>query len=386
MSLTVWLAANTLTYPKGGGHLWVYLNWALGLSGLGCRVVWLEAVDPHTPVDQLQEMAVALRCRLERYGVGESIALCSRTGEPLPEGATEECIKLAEAAQADLLLNLSYDSCAEVLRCFRRSAFVDIDPGLLQVWVSEGKMNLPRHDVYFSTGETVGLPSARFPNVGIEWQYAPPCVATEWWPVHQAEENAPFTTVTHWASRRQWVTFGRESYKNDKRSGFLPFLDLPRQTSQPLELALCLAADEQLRLMPDEEDERRSLEQRGWRVRHAHAVASTPWGYQHYIQNSRGEFSCAKPSCVRLQNAWISDRTLCYLASGKPAVVQHTGPSGFLPDAAGLFRFHDVEEAARCLELAAADYERQCRLSRALAEEYFDARKVVGRVLERSLA
>jgi hypothetical protein len=91
-----------------------------------------------------------------------------------------------------------------------------------------------------------------------------------------------------------------------------------------------------------------------------------------------------KPSCVRLQNAWISDRTLSYLASGKPAVVEHTGSSRFLPDAAGLFRFRDVEEAARSLETVAADYPRQCRLARALAEQYFDARKVVRRMLERA--
>src|SRR5262249_11504230 len=135
----------------------------------------------------------------------------------------------------------------------------------------------------------------------------------------------------------------------------------------------------------DEEEERRTLEGHGWRVCHSFAVASTPWDYQKYIQNSRGEFSCVKPSCVRLQNAWVSDRTLCYLASGKPAVVQHTGPSCILPDAAGLFRFRDLQEAARCLETAAADYDNQCRLARALAEEYFDARKVVRRVLERAL-
>jgi hypothetical protein len=153
--------------------------------------------------------------------------------------------------------------------------------------------------------------------------------------------------VPNWATSKEWVTFGEESYPNDKRSGFEPFLDLPRRTIQPLELALGLAADERLRLTPYEEAERR-LEGKGWRVRHAAAVAGTPGAYQEYIQGSRGEFSCAKPSCVRLQNAWVSDRTLCYLASGKPAVVQHTGPSRFLPDAAGLFGFRDVPEAARC--------------------------------------
>jgi hypothetical protein len=127
------------------------------------------------------------------------------------------------------------------------------------------------------------------------------------------------------------------------------------------------------------------LQDRGWRVRDAWEITGTPWGYRRYIQSSLGEFSCAKPSYVRLQNAWISDRTLCYLASGKPAVVQYTGASRFLPDREGLFRFRDIEEAAICLDLAASDYERQCRLARMLAEEYFDARKVVARVLERAL-
>ena len=53
MSLTVCLAANTLSYPEGGGHLWVYLNWALGLRALGCRVIWLETVEPDLPAFQV---------------------------------------------------------------------------------------------------------------------------------------------------------------------------------------------------------------------------------------------------------------------------------------------------------------------------------------------
>jgi len=104
--------------------------------------------------------------------------------------------------------------------------------------------------------------------------------------------------------------------------------------------------------------------------------------YASYIGQSLGEFSCAKPSCIRLQNAWLSDRTLCYLAAGKPAVVQHTGPSRFIPEAAGLFRFHDLPEAVSCLEGVMHDYENQCRLARALVEERFDARKVAAQLLQ----
>ena len=124
----------------------------------------------------------------------------------------------------------------------------------------------------------------------------------------------------------------------------------------------------------------------GWRVRDAWAVTGTPWDYQGYLQQSLGEFSCVKPSCVRLQNAWISDRTLCYLASGKPAVVEHTGASRFLPEREGLFRFRDLPEAVQCLRALSDDYERQCRLARGLAEHYFDAKTVVTKVLERSLS
>jgi hypothetical protein len=375
MSTTVCLLANTLYYPQGGGHLWVYLNWALGLRALGCRVAWLETTTPSTPAHEVQAYVAVLKSRLEQYGLAESVALCSWTGEPLRPGAAEGCLDLEAAAEADLLLNLQYGTGLAVVERFRRSALVDIDPGLLQIWMSKGWMNVAQHDVYFTTGETVG---ARFADAGLKWQYTPPCIALDWWPQREAAGDAPFTTVSHWHGS-EWVEdVDGALYLNDKRSGFLPFLDLPRRAPQPLELALCLH--------PDEEDERVALQQRGWRVRHAHAVTSTPWDYQRYIQDSMGEFSCVKPSCVRLQNAWVSDRTLCYLASGKPAVIEHTGPSWFLPHSAGLFRFRDVEKAARCLEAVAADYKRQSSLARALAEEYFDARKVVGRVLERALA
>jgi len=379
VSLTVCLCANTLYYPEGGGHLWVYLNWALGLRGLGCRVIWLEEVAPSTPAQTVRDHVASLKRRLDRYGLAEHVGLCSWTEEPLSADAVAGCLDLDAAWEADLLLNFQYDMLPDVVKRFRRSALVDIDPGLLQIWTSTGHQVLASHDTYFTIGETVGQPAARFPDLGLRWQHTPPCVALPWWPLQPAAEDAPFTTVVHWFASA-WMT--DEGDPDDKRSGFLPFLDLPRRTTQPLELAINLGPDGDQRVIA----ERKALTGQGWRLRHAHAVAATPWDYQCYIQRSRGEFSCAKPSCLRLQNAWISDRTLCYLASGKPAVVQHTGPSRFLPDAAGLFRFRTVEEAARALETVAADYERQSRLAHALAEEHFDARTVVTRVLERALA
>jgi hypothetical protein len=373
MTTCVCLSANTLTYPEGGGHLWIYLNWALGLKALGCRVQWLEAVAPDVPAEQARALTASLRDRLGPFGLAEGVALCSEGGGPLPAGLAE----LGPDFGADLLLNFQYGLGPRVVGRFRRSALVDIDPGLLQTWMAEGSLHVARHDVHFTIGETVGRPGARFPDGGREWHHTPPCVALDWWPPMPAAEGAAFTTVSHW-STEETVEEAGEWYQNDKRAGFLPYLDLPRRTSVPLELALCLASDE--------EEDRSLLREHGWHVRDASTVTATSGDYQRYVQASRGELSCAKPSYVRLPSAWVSDRTICYLASGKPVVVQHTGESRLLPDAAGMFRFRDVDEAARHLEAVTADYERQRRLAQALAEEHFDARKVVRRVLERALA
>jgi hypothetical protein len=404
MSITVCLSTNqTLNYPHGGGHLWVYLNWALGLQALGCEVIWLETVSDEESISALksrrkygrlrlerdghvepasdflhevQTNVATLKRRLEPYGLADNLALHSREGEALSGEVTNGCLDLEAAAEADLLLNLRYSLPGEVVGRFRRSALVDIDPGLLQLWMSQGLVRVPQHDLYFTIGETVGHPGARFPDVGLKWHYTPPPVFLPEWPPVQADAMAPYTTVSHWW--KSWVEIQGELRDNTKRTAFLAYSDLPSRTSMPLELALCLA--------PGDEEDGRLLEERGWKIRHAWSVSSEPEQYRAYVQQSRGEFSVVKPSCVWLNNAWISDRTLCYLASAKPAVVQDTGPSRFLPDSEGLFRFRNLEEAARALSAVESDYERHCRLARELAEEHFDAQKVVGSVLERALA
>jgi hypothetical protein len=120
-------------------------------------------------------------------------------------------------------------------------------------------------------------------------------------------------------------------------------------------------------------------------VEDALEVCSTPERYREYIRRSRAEFSCAKPSCQLLANAWISDRTICYLASGKPAVVEHTGQSRFLPNGEGIFRFRNPTEAVSAIEAVESEYEHHGRLARRIAEEHFDGERVVASVLERAL-
>jgi len=387
VSLTVCLApANTVAYPNGGGHLWVYLHWALALRALGCRVIWLEGVDlddgdrsdarrRRERGGDVRECIATLKKRLEPYGFADALALYGMNGEALPDDL-EGCLDLDAAAETDLLLNFWHSLPEHVVRRFRRSALIDTDPGLLQIWMATGAIRVAPHDTYFTIGETVGTRAACFPDCGLRWFYTPPAVFLPEWSSPPTTDAAPYTTVAHWWGGS--FEFNGTTFCNEKRASFLQYLSLPQHTPVPLELAVCLAEYY--------EEYRQLMEPKGWRLREAWDVSSTPEAYRTYIQQSRGEFSCAKPAYVSLQTAWVSDRTLCYLASGKPAVVQHTGPSRVLPDNAGLLRFRTVEEAAAALDAAEADYDRHCREARALAEEHFDATRVAARVLERALA
>jgi hypothetical protein len=377
MGLNVCISAKGLSCPQHGGQMWVYLNWCLGLKELDCQITWLDELDPSVKTPIAEQMA-NLRSRLNQFGLGDCIAVWKEGAGKISESACECLEAEAIAADADLLIDLNYGTPEALVRRFRRSALIDIDPGLLQTWVSAGHFPLVPHTRYFTTGETVGHPDAKFPDLGLSWNYVPPPVCLEKWPVVKTTPPAPFTTVSHWASD-DWLEIDGSLRSNEKRTGYLPFLDLPRHTSQQLELALWLREGNK------GADEKSKLENLGWRVKASASVSSTPRDYQRYIQSSFGEFSCVKPSCVWFQNAWISDRTICYLASGKPAVMQDTGPSRILPNDAGLFRFRDRPQAARQLETVAADYDRQCRLARQLTEEFFDAKKILTCVLERVL-
>ena len=389
MTLTVCVApANTVAYPNGGGHLWVYLQWALALRACGCRVIWLEGLDLDDSDDSEaartrrrggppRDCVAALRARLATFGLADQLALYA-INEPaaaVPPELAQGSMSLDAAAEADLLLNLWHSTPAAVVRRFRRSAFIDTDPGLLQVWMTIGDVHVAPHDIHFTIGETVGRPDALFPDCGRRWLYTPPPVFLPEWPAQSPNGPCAYTTVAHWWGGT--FEYNGTVFSDEKRVAFMEFADLPAHTCASLELAVCLGTSDA--------ECRRLLEPKGWRVREAWDVSATPEQYRAYVQRSRGEFSCAKPSTMALQTAWISDRSLCYLASGKPVIVQHTGPSRILPDAAGFFRFRTLREAADAIATAEADYEWHSREARALVAEYFDAQQVVSRVLERAL-
>jgi hypothetical protein len=373
-------AYNVANFPNGGGHLWVYMQHVFGMKRLGCDVYWLECFRRSGDAERDAAAIDSFFARLASMGMAGRVIL-RKVGGPDP-AAPVEWLGLSEAEagrvidRADLMLNFHYAIEPELLARFRRTAMVDIDPGLFQFWLSRGQLKVPRHDLYFTTGETVGTPGALFPDCGLEWVRIPPAVCVEQWSCANGDRGDAMTTVSAWDSP-DWVVDRPAGirFDNSKRVAFLPFRDLPRLTPQPLELALFLdtAVDH---------EEGRMMAEHGWRIRRSVEVAGSPQAYRDYIRRSRGEFSCAKPSCMYFQNAWVSDRTLCYLASGRPVVVQDTGPSALLPNGEGMFRFSTPEEAAAALAAMNADYERHCRAARELAESVFDSAKVAARILE----
>ncbi|MGH7613131.1 MAG: glycosyltransferase [Gemmatimonadales bacterium] len=386
MATVVVSCYNVASFAEGGGHFWVYMQYVQGLRQAGCDVYWLERFRRGRDPSGDARAITTFFARMTRFGLDGKVLLYTQDQPSAGGAAVVQFIGVARAEaeavlrRADLVLNFHYAIDPSLLACARRSALVDIDPGLLQFWISTGQLRVPPHDVYLTIGETVGTPAARFPDCGLPWiQFHPP-VCLDHWPYTYDPRSEAFTTVAGWWSG-QWVRGTLDGaeifYENTKRVSFLEFVALPRRTRQPLELALYFAADDG--------DDRALLESHGWRVRHSRDVAGGPEQYQAYIQRSRGEFSTAKPSCMKLQNAWISDRTLCYLASGKPAVVQHTGPSAYLPNGEGLFRFATIDEAAAALDAVNTDYPRQCQAARELAAAHFDARGVLERILSISL-
>jgi hypothetical protein len=369
-------AAQTLEYPQGG-HLWVFLNWALGFRSVGCDVTWLDVVPQSMPIAELRQRLAYLRSLLTPFGI-TSIAVDYLTDD--------DCTSVLHAAQLptieqygpfELLFDMRYNLPYRLLTHASRSALLDIDPGHLHYSLQRGGYAQPRHDLLFTIGEKVGR-DVFSAGAGRTWIYTPPCVFLPEWPVSATSPDAPWTTVAHWWADDCWMPDPQTGalFCDDKREGFEAFMTLPTKVPARLELALCVG---------DHPAEIARIEGHGFKVLDSYSVASTPTAYRAFIQSSAGEFSAAKPSCVRYQTAWISDRTICYLASGKPCVVEDTGPSDVLPSGKGLHRVRDVEAAAAALTKISERYDDEAREAREIAQSIFDATRICHRILARAL-
>jgi hypothetical protein len=371
-------APNTLSYPDGG-HVWVFINWALGFKSLGHEVLWLDATKPTDSDEQNDQYFRAMSSRLAAFGLGDDIVICTADGRDADLLGTRP---LDQALAADVLCNHRYDLSPEIIRAFKHSMMVDIDPGQLQTAFDMGTYPFVPHTTYWTVGEWPKFAREfppRFNTHGVTWNYVPPPVDLASWPVTRAGDDAAFTTVSNWFMSDDWMPEPDDPktyYDNSKRTAFQPYLGLPKATGLPLELCINVG---------DYKPEIDLLTGMGWRVRKSDSV-SDPQVYRRYLQNSLGEFSSAKASYVYLKTGWLSDRTASYLASGKPAVVLKTGQSDVFPDHDGILRFTDFDSAKRALHDVMRNYDHHCRSARQVAEQVLDARVVLKRVLETAVS
>jgi hypothetical protein len=382
-------------HPRLGGVAWDYLQYALGLAQLGHEVSYLEdsgqwaytlggrsgapgiARDPRPNVAHLAKV-------MERFGLGERWAYRF----PL----TGEWFGLADAARreatggADLLLDVSGSlERPEEHRGRGRLVYVDTDPVFTQlrlaVGPSEFAARMAGHDLHFSFGERMerlGIATAQ------RWRPTrQPVVLSEWQPGRPARKA--WTTVLSWTSYPplgyRGVSYGQKDVE------FRRFLGLPERVA-PLALEVAIGGTRH----PDWEGEGdtrppcETLRGAGFRVADAYHVCADLDRYRHYVETSRGEWSVQKNGYVRGQPGWFSCRSACYLAAGRPVVVQDTGLAGVLPTGDGLLAFRTLEEAAEALLEVEADYERHAAAAQALAAAYFDAELVLPALLEEALA
>jgi hypothetical protein len=365
-----------------GGQTWLYLNWLRGLAANGHEVWYVEddTVWPYDPAadtitDDCRYAVRHVERSLERVGLGGMWAFRLADRPDACWGLS--CQELNELYRScDALLNIvgGTDLREEQLAA-RFRVYVETDPVTNELRLDQGdehtRIAFANHHAIVTYGENYGAPDCGVPLCGLTFHKTRQPVDLELWPAAYDAGAKYFTTIGNYRHEGQDVTWRGQTYRWSKHHEWERFIDLPRRTSQPFELAMKCGADDQ-----------RLLERHGWRVVPAFEMSLDVFGrYPEYFRRSRAEFTVAKDQNVRLRSGWFSERDACYLATGKPVVSQETGFSNVIPTGRGLFGFTTPAEALAAIDAINGDYAGHCRAARELAEEYFEAKKVAGRML-----
>ncbi|HUQ21274.1 MAG TPA: hypothetical protein VM099_16800 [Gemmatimonadaceae bacterium] len=358
--------------PDFAGSTWVRLQYILGLQRLGVDCYWIDQLKPVDPLihhHSLEYITSRFANLAEQFGFSDRYCIVYNEGESHFGMSKTQLEQLA--SEADLLLNISGHMKPEspLMRIPRR-AYVDVDPGFTQIWGAE-LLHLERHNLFFTTGQNVGTERFRIATGAFDWIPFLPPVALEAWPANIDDRCTRISTVADWhASQGAW--YAGELY-GGKQDEFFRFMEVPKLADKQIELALTIHQTEYR--------DQGTLLDNGWLIRDPYFFAGDVHSYREFIKYSRAEFSVAKGGYVKSNSGWISDRTACYLASGKPAIVQSTGFEDSLPEGLGLVSFTTIEEAVAALATVDNDYLKHCAAAREIAERYFSAEVVLSRLL-----
>ncbi len=364
-----------------GGLVWHHLQYVMGLARLGHDVYFLEDSDDYPSCYDPQRQTTdrnpdyGLRFATQafaRVGLGERWAYydahTARWLGPCAGSAKEIC------QSAELLLNLSgVNPMRPWFLQVPQRVLVDTDPVFTQVrhlTDPASRATALQHTAFFSFGENIRSDAGRIPDDQLDWLPTRQPVVLDAWPVTPGPRNGKFTTVMQWDSYQPRAYDGVEY--GMKSVSFRPYINLPGSTEQSLELALGSDAAPRQQLLAA-----------GWSLRNPLEVTRDPSSYQHYIQQSKAEFSVAKHGYVVSHSGWFSERSACYMASGRPVLVQETGFSEWLESGAGVVAFSTPEEAIAGIDLINSDYESHSRRARELVRASFDAGDVLASLLRR---
>ena len=359
--------------PWQGGAAWAVLQYVLGLRLLGCEVYLIEEI----PADvQAQAGANGITFDQERYfrricddfDLRGSAGLCAASMSEIIGMSRRSLIDIA--GRADVLINIAgmwpltngFDKIPVRL-------YLDLDPGFTQIWsqTPDIDMRFNGHTHFATVGLAIGSTSCMIPTVGQSWIPTLPPVALEYWPVSSREPTFGMTTVANWRGYGS-VEHGGLHY-GQKAHSWRQFMELPRLSAERFVAALAIH--------PDEKSDLVALRANAWCLLDPASVAATPSNYQRFIQKSKAELGIAKSGYVISGSGWFSDRSACYLASGRPVLAQDTGYSQYLPTDEGLLAFTNLREALQAIDAINDDYARHAKAARAVAEEYFSSTKVI---------
>jgi hypothetical protein len=359
-------------YPFGG-VTWCSLMYLLGLRALGHDVFYIEDTGEcvYDPVQNTRSTDPSygtnyINSALEPFGLGDRWAFVNYDGGYHGKGADEV---RAFCKDADLFLNLSGGSWfwRDEYARIPRKAFIDSDPAFTQLAIAKAEPWYVKFfqgfDHLFTFGSNIGTPSSPIPVGDFRWHKT-------WQPVTMADWRATREAGPNFTSVMTWQIESFTDVGGNKDQEFVRFIDLPSRTSQPFELAI--------------NGPQKLLREHGWGTVDAMGVSRALWDYRDFIHRSRAEFGVAKHTYVATRSGWFSDRTECYLASGRPAVVQDTGWTAHLPAGSGLLAFSNPDEALAGIEAINSDYVRHAKCANEIAHEHFDANRVLPKLLEQA--
>ena len=366
--MRILLAGTFAGVNAQGGATWAVAQYVLGLADLGHDVILVE------PVERSPEVAAYFTRATAALGLVGRAALVhpDRSATGLDYSAL-----IAWAKTSDLLLNLAgVLTDQELLGPSASRVYVDLDPGFTQLWQAvEGvDMGFSGHDRFVTVGQAVGTPGSTVPTCGLTWTTTLPPVVLSAWPAITTPAVYGVTTVANWRSYGSichgGVHFGQKAHS------IRQLTDLPRRVPGAIfEPALAIDSGE-LRDIA-------ALNLNGWQLLDPARVTASPDGYREFVQQSLAEIGVAKSGYVNSHCGWFSDRSACYLASGRPVVAQDTGWPSYLPSGSGLLTFSDGAGAADALAQILGNYRHHAEAARAIACELLDSRRVLSTLLDR---